>query len=741
MRNPISIVGTIAAAGWLAAFPAGALAVCPSGFVNEIFCDDYDCYCPEHSFPCVDKCPLDAEKSNTPMRTVWATTSRNDANTNKCGSEFNIEDTLLAFSEPFGNGLPNQVDAQLGHITVTILDDIANTFGAQYGAVAGTDANPLVMSFNMNHQTGNKIHPANVYMELSMGSDKAPTDYIWGPDCSTACDPPVATGEWSKIICAQNVAIPGCPDPNTAAVHASIAVGFVAYLDPDPCHCADATHGPKNRHLAFFDGRKWWTLDAGVFPGSGDFAIDGGEGADASTDLNGGIVTLTIKSTTVQIEYTSYFNGPGAYSIATAPRVYTGSFNTLHSGFGTACEINSSSWDCAVAPRRCLKGSPGAGRPSFDDFVLYGGEGIVVPGNTGACCQADGQCSQTQEATCGAVGGTYQGDNMPCGVIPCCPTPFADSDADGDVDGLDFAEFQRCSTVGGGPVPPGCACFDRGPTGYPDGDIDLDDFLAFLDCGSGPSVPFVADEHPDCPPVYTPTIGPLWMHEDFESYADEAACWLAWPVQSGAGMTFELTEGIDGPQCVGGAKAQNRRNYHNLVPYIQAAPGGAGMTSTNGTNENPLVFEFAYRLDGDLNVARQQDWFLDLAKGLDASPRRVGGIGTPHNVLAFGAFTAFNGLPGVGYREGFMYYDGKNWIHLTTLKHGAWWNYVKVVIRAASVEITYYDHVMSNGIQTITVPRTYLGDFNTMGINSDNCLVRVRKSDGFKLSGGVFLGP
>ncbi len=74
-----------------------------------------------------------------------------------------------------------------------------------------------------------------------------------------------------------------------------------------------------------------------------------------------------------------------------------------------------------------------------------------------------------------------------------CNTPFADTDADGDVDQADFAVLQRCFTAGATPIPADpayCVCFDKGadnPAG--DNDIDNFDFEVFENCASGSGVP------------------------------------------------------------------------------------------------------------------------------------------------------------------------------------------------------------------------------------------------------------
>jgi hypothetical protein len=77
-----------------------------------------------------------------------------------------------------------------------------------------------------------------------------------------------------------------------------------------------------------------------------------------------------------------------------------------------------------------------------------------------------------------------------------CNTPFADADADGDVDDEDFAVFQLCYTGAAGPIPTNpdyCGCLDRNN----DTTINQNDFAAFEDCASGPDVPWAPSAN--CP--------------------------------------------------------------------------------------------------------------------------------------------------------------------------------------------------------------------------------------------------
>ncbi len=82
-------------------------------------------------------------------------------------------------------------------------------------------------------------------------------------------------------------------------------------------------------------------------------------------------------------------------------------------------------------------------------------------------------------------------------VIDACPTPFADSNEDGDVDMDDFAVLQRCINIGGGAYDAEtCQCFDRGH----DNDVDEYDLTSFLDCATGPAVLWTQELAPFCQP-------------------------------------------------------------------------------------------------------------------------------------------------------------------------------------------------------------------------------------------------
>lgn len=109
----------------------------------------------------------------------------------------------------------------------------------------------------------------------------------------------------------------------------------------------------------------------------------------------------------------------------------------------------------------------------------------------GACCGTQGSCEVTNMYACN---GRFRGSNTNCSS-PCCPSPFADWDGDGDVDMDDFAKLQSCLTSVSGNLPADCACFDRNN----DKKINQDDVILFTNCATGASI--VSDVVPaECEP-------------------------------------------------------------------------------------------------------------------------------------------------------------------------------------------------------------------------------------------------
>jgi hypothetical protein len=82
------------------------------------------------------------------------------------------------------------------------------------------------------------------------------------------------------------------------------------------------------------------------------------------------------------------------------------------------------------------------------------------------------------------------------GVVNDCHIPRADADGDGDVDMEDFAELQRCLTVGTplSVIPAQCKCLDLHKDAKTIDSMDVSDFAR---CATGAGIPWVATEN--CP--------------------------------------------------------------------------------------------------------------------------------------------------------------------------------------------------------------------------------------------------
>ncbi|MBI4580754.1 MAG: hypothetical protein HY718_13690 [Planctomycetes bacterium] len=401
-------------------------------------------------------------------------------------------------------------------------------------ALNGTDANPLTLRFWMNPAEG--MNPVGVidsppilalYVELRMDNDHAPTDYV-----EKDCAPEVGM---FPVVCQQRHHPAACPALSTAT-HASLAFGWLAPLDNNPCD-VETGRKPTTYHAAVFDGLKWTQLFASMFAGQvGKFNWDSGQA----------YFEVKVKTSVVEIKQIAYVQDSVcldppycddmvlAYvlktSTATVPRQYLGAFNRISIGAAPGCKLdqdgnclgepdvwryaqdNSSlGWHHAYVDRPALLGGVGAsslgacckadGSCSVETASacaagagVWRGINTTCDGSvcTGACCQAAGVCTQTLVNACP---GNYRGIGTNCatpGICPC-PTPFADYDMDGDVDMDDFAGFQRCLTITGGAILQGCECFDQDTSGT----IDNTDIEKFALCATGKDVAWSPTV--DCP--------------------------------------------------------------------------------------------------------------------------------------------------------------------------------------------------------------------------------------------------
>ncbi len=544
---------------WAASSPAAADTWC-SGFANVIICDDFDRYCTTPP-PYPEACPAEASRSDPKLRAVWRYTSWNYNTNSACGSNMCGEEiTEILPSDPYGGRHANGGDegGQLGQNTADLTNYIIAAMPG-YTVANGSDTQPLVLTFTMGARDRG-LARSNGYAELNLGDDtngnvaniaQAPTDFVLvGGDNGAGCigclysctgGTTSTTAPW-PTICQQESPHAACP-PKQTFVRNSLAVGALAMLDTNPCHCCileppdplhpnfrnctvetrDTPEGwqvPTNWHLSYYDGLEWRVLKQGVGgPGSyGDFVYGNyiTWGDNKNTEEGYETVVVTIKTSTVDIYHktkmVNMVNGQWVESWVESkafdlPRRYSGGFNRLRLGTKESCQLNSSSYTCwsgyANGKKRCKKMAEDrcdgglennwSKYVAFDNVKLSGGIGNVI---IGACCRNDATCVETDLYTCETIlGGRYQGDNSICAGMSCCPYPFADGDTDGDVDQDDFGAFQICYT-GSGPVPTGCGCLDRNK----DNRINTTDFAAFDACFTGANVTWSAALTPNCTP-------------------------------------------------------------------------------------------------------------------------------------------------------------------------------------------------------------------------------------------------
>ncbi|HSW44365.1 MAG TPA: hypothetical protein VLM89_02215 [Phycisphaerae bacterium] len=465
----------------LVSLPVGVLTTetlaatwCSINHPTAVFCDDFDRYCipaPPAPQECSPTADMDIKKFLNTWRFGYDVA---------VPCSMMLPDTDGYISAPYSAKSTNQADGSLTRAMLNLEPYCQAAFGSTYKAIIGTDLNPIVLEFVINGQTANKIRYANNYMELALGGNQASTDYRLTANCSTLCSGGANTQY--PIICQQQGAPADCPPLSSAPHRSAIAVGALAYLDTNPCHCNDLSiPSPYNLRLSFFDGYQWWKLQQGLFPGSGDFLLRN----------NFNHVRLTIKTSTVKVELTCTDPNPDEYSWCIVPRDYIGRFNRLYAGFKAPCRLKTTAWECQTTPDcTTIKGAPNGGVPRYDNVALYGGQAYTGPG---ACCFGDTSCVETYAADCPLMGGVFQGSGTECAAAVCCADFLPDRDRDSDVDLKDFGWFQACVTGSNvAPDDPRCKCADMNR----DGDVDISDLTSFIGCLSGMNVP----ANPSCAP-------------------------------------------------------------------------------------------------------------------------------------------------------------------------------------------------------------------------------------------------
>lgn len=308
------------------------------------------------------------------------------------------------------------------------MSDRISAYATKFGlsgprnAINGSDANPLVLMYYMAPNAtgiGADIN-ANMYVELSFGDDKAPTDYIWR---GKYADPYPATeacgGGPYPIVCQQAREInqsasedgsdliyvnTHCP-PLSNQTWRSIAFGYMAIVDKDPCGSAEQgvdSHIPTADHPAVFDGNKWRQIRTaryagfvdpgpvwGVSPGwpAYDLSMNPNLSAPSTNfTLDGKTLVVYVKIVTDYILIYAHNSNGEAY--ATVPRVYKGGFNKVRLGVGPGSQlvgVVGGNWTDSTKTLTRLNAdnvnSPDAG--AFTNYTWTAGDTIELTSGTG----------------------------------------------------------------------------------------------------------------------------------------------------------------------------------------------------------------------------------------------------------------------------------------------------------------------------------------------------------------------
>ncbi len=413
-------------AGWTA--PAGA-SPC-GGLTVDILCEEFD---------------YTAGVPNQPdFQAVWT----NDIPCAGVNKVIDSSDNYGIVEPPLAAKMTKEASAGEGsghsHRSLSALLDDPLTTGVVENGVLGTTAAPLRLDFWLDTGVQGSGPEANGYVELVLGSDRAPTDHTLSSGC----------GPWPIIH-------EGWPPGET--VHAALAFGMLAYLDSDPCD-PGTLQRPAVYQPAVFDGRTWWLLKSGRFGLSSDATI--------IKRFQHWQVEITEASIQVTLTYTN--TDPDTVYTFTVPRQYvadaehSGAFDGLAFGNGGCLDARKPVW--------------------LDSLAIYGGQRTFIPGPEGACCLGRTVCQIMDAQACSDQGGVFQGAGTACESVQCCPVAvFADYDEDSDVDADDFAALQRCLNTGGGLLVGDCTCFDTDGNGEVNGTVEVEEFVK---CSTGPGVAF-----------------------------------------------------------------------------------------------------------------------------------------------------------------------------------------------------------------------------------------------------------
>jgi hypothetical protein len=523
-----------------------ARAVPCESFTNILFCDDFDLYCTPAPTP-PNQCPFnnDAGADNDAFWAIWPLElpECTGANSEHALKYVNFEGRsayMVQVAEADTN--PPEYGARVSRhshdLTTEILARPENTSHLAAINGAGDISVPLTTTntvppdyvdsmsrtlrpqalrggFIMKFDGSGSYSRMMYYTELCLDEDRAPLDY-------------------DTVFCAAGCYGTHCRDAGTnprlrlngdGQVHASFALGVVAWMDRDPCDL-DTGWYPTEWRLAVYDGLNWSTFKGGQFgipnlpdPHPADLYPKDGGGNWNLVQFAIGADYVEVRLRNAQTEGLYPATNPHPYTIARVPRQYKGPFNRIALGPGKSLDKTvptcENFGDETTPAYKCVGGSNHLGTCTTaaecpaateelcpkvemlgnnmyaDEVQLY--DGIFQAGHTGACCNmADMSCTDVQSADCIGTDKVFRGESTKCTDTKiCCRDPFARiADNDADVDQADFAVFQACYTGPGTfTLSAVCKCLDHDLNGSANNVIDADDWAAFERCASGSGIP------------------------------------------------------------------------------------------------------------------------------------------------------------------------------------------------------------------------------------------------------------
>jgi MYXO-CTERM domain-containing protein len=204
------------------------------------------------------------------------------------------------------------------------------------------------------------------------------------------------------------------------------------------------------------------------------------------------------------------------------------------------------------------------------------------------------------------------------------------------------------------------------------------------------------------------------MFDDFESYADQAAFQAAWPSWASNGSSMSLLQGFGAGgsnQSVDGVAPGNNQTWN----YKQLN----SLTDYDGTDENPVVFEFDMYDDNPAAGGVRNFISLRAYQAADGSnpgmPTVYSQQGVaPYNIKAILAAGLYNGAPCT--TDKYAARVGLTWLNTGVVRTQGW-HHFKLVSKTASADV-YVDGVLTNANVAYASGAAYSGMLLGSGLTS-----------------------